>query len=105
MRKYNKNTNELEAAVCNCCGKSMKIQNGMLLEGICSVDTTWGYFSGKDLEKHEFDLRSDYIVVCGSAGNFGGHGGLEFRAVRHRSGRKGKVQCKEVLRFSRRWMD
>ena len=48
--------NELEAAVCNCCGKSMKIQNGMLLEGICSVDTTWGYFSGKDLEKHEFDL-------------------------------------------------
>ena len=32
MRKYNKNTNELEAAVCNCCGKSMKIQNGMLLE-------------------------------------------------------------------------
>ena len=83
MRKYNKNTNELEAAVCNCCGKSMKIQNGMQLEGICSVDTlwwfffvlvlfffvfgmllegscsvdtTWGYFSGKDLEKHEFDL-------------------------------------------------
>lgn len=56
MRKYNKNTNELEAAVCNCCGKSMKIQNGMLLEGICSVNTTWGYFSGKDLEKHEFDL-------------------------------------------------
>ena len=56
MRKYNKNTNELEAAVCNCCGKSMKIQNGMLLEGICSVDTIWGYFSGKDLEKHEFDL-------------------------------------------------
>lgn len=56
MRKYNKNTNELEAAVCNCCGKSMKIQNGMLLEGICSVDMTWGYFSGKDLEKHEFDL-------------------------------------------------
>ena len=40
----------------SCCGKSMKIQNGMLLEGICSVDTTWGYFSGKDLEKHEFDL-------------------------------------------------
>ena len=56
MRKYNKNTNELEAAVCNCCGKSMKIQNGMLLEGICSVDTIWGYFSGKDLEKHESDL-------------------------------------------------
>ena len=61
MRKYNKNTNELEAAVCNCCGKSMKIQNGMLLEGICSVDTAhfdvaWDYFSEKDGEVHHFDL-------------------------------------------------
>ena len=41
MRKYNKNTNEQEAA---------------LLEGICAGDTTWGYFSGTDLEKHEVDL-------------------------------------------------
>lgn len=55
MRKYNKNTNELEAAVCNCCGKSMKIQNGMLLEDLLGRHDV-GYFSGKDLEKHEFDL-------------------------------------------------
>ena len=47
MRKYNKNTNELEAAVCNCCGKSMKIQNGMLLEGICSVTRRGGTFPGR----------------------------------------------------------
>ena len=56
MRKYNKNTNELEAAVCNCCGKSMKIQNGMLLEGICLGRHDVGVLFRKDLEKHEFDL-------------------------------------------------
>ena len=36
--------------------KSMKIQNGMLLEGICSVDTTWGTFPGRTWKRHEFDL-------------------------------------------------
>ncbi len=57
MRKYNKNTKMSWKRRCvTAAEKSMKIQNGMLLEGICSVDTTWGYFSGKDLEKHEFDL-------------------------------------------------
>ena len=70
MRKYNKNTNELEAAVCNCCGKSMKIQNGMLLEGICSVDTTWGYFSGKDLEKQS--------LICARSATIGLHCRLRF---------------------------
>lgn len=56
MRKYREGTKELELAVCNCCGRTLKIQNGMLQEGICSVDTVWGYFSGKDLENHTFDL-------------------------------------------------
>ena len=45
MRKYDKKTNELELAVCNCCGKQLLIENGVLKEGICSVDVTWGYFS------------------------------------------------------------
>ena len=31
MRKYNKNTNELEAAVCNCCGKSMNQINPCII--------------------------------------------------------------------------
>ena len=56
MRRYNRITKELERAVCNCCGKELRIEKGMLMEGICSVDTTWGYFSGHDLEHHTFDL-------------------------------------------------
>lgn len=56
MREYQKNTNELLRAVCNCCGRELKVQNGILMEGICSVDTDWGYFSSKDLERHSFDL-------------------------------------------------
>ena len=59
MRKYNKNTNELETAVCNCCGKQLLIEKGILKEGICSVDVTWGYFSRKDTSIHHFDLCED----------------------------------------------
>ena len=56
MRKYNKNTGELEQAVCNCCGKKLLVENGILKEGICSVDVEWGYFSNKDTMIHRFDL-------------------------------------------------
>ena len=56
MRKYNKKTKELEMAVCNCCGKQLLVEKGILKEGICPVDVTWGYFSGKDTTIHHFDL-------------------------------------------------
>ena len=56
MRKYNKSTGELEAAVCNCCGKSLMVEKGIVKEGICSVDVDWGYFSEKDTMSHHFDL-------------------------------------------------
>ena len=56
MRKYNKSTGELETAVCNYCGKKMLVEQGIVKEGICSVDVDWGYFSGKDTMSHHFDL-------------------------------------------------
>lgn len=56
MRTYDKTTNQLITAVCNCCGKPLSINNGMLMEGICSIDNSWGYFSNKDMEHHSFDL-------------------------------------------------
>ena len=56
MRKYNKSTGELETAVCNCCGKKMLVEQGIVKEGICSVDVDCGYFSGKDTMSHHFDL-------------------------------------------------
>ena len=56
MRKYRKDTKELERAVCNCCGKELLVENGILKEGICPVDVAWGYFSNKDTMIHHFDL-------------------------------------------------
>ena len=90
MRKYNKNTNELEAAVCNCCGKNMKIQNGMLLEGICSVDTTWGYFSGKDLDSMS--------LICARSVTIGLRHRLRFRR-RFRRIWKVRACLKRLSRF------
>jgi len=55
MRKYTK-SGELLRAVCNCCGKELKVENGILKEGIFSAENIWGYFSDKDGESHCFEL-------------------------------------------------
>lgn len=55
MRKYGEN-NQLMEANCNCCKKSLKIQNGIITEGVFSVEYAFGYFSRKDEEIHKFDL-------------------------------------------------
>lgn len=55
MRKYSE-TNQLMEAVCNCCKKSLKVQNGIITEGVFSVEYAFGYFSSKDEEIHKFDL-------------------------------------------------
>ena len=42
------------------------VQMGIRKEGICSVDTDWGYFSGKDGERHQFDLCEEcYDLLVG----------------------------------------
>ena len=55
MRKYDEN-NQLVEANCNCCKKSLKIQNGIITEGVFSVEYAFGYFRKKDEEIHKFDL-------------------------------------------------
>ena len=55
MRKYDEKHTLLEAT-CNCCKKSLKIQNGIITEGVFSVEYAFGYFSAKDEEIHKFDL-------------------------------------------------
>ena len=55
MRKYTK-SGALLQAVCNCCGKQLKVENGILKEGIFSARNIWGYFSDKDMEVHSLDL-------------------------------------------------
>ena len=54
MKKYE--NGRLIKVVCNQCGREIKTEADMIKEGICSVDTDWGYFSGKDGERHQFDL-------------------------------------------------
>ena len=46
MKKYEgKDTVTLESVYCNRCGKMLKTDKGIVMEGICSVNQLWGYFS------------------------------------------------------------
>ena len=49
-------SNERSTQICNCCGKELKVENGILKEGIFSAENIWGYFSDKDMEVHSLDL-------------------------------------------------
>ena len=55
MRRY-RNGGMLETVICNCWGKKMVVENGILREGAMSIDHMWDYFSEKDGEVHHFDL-------------------------------------------------
>ncbi len=55
MRKYTRN-GQLEAVVCNCCGKKLVVESGIVREGVIMIDHTWDFFSEKDGEIHHFDL-------------------------------------------------
>lgn len=41
---------------CNSCGKSLKVENGILVEDAFEASKEWGYFSGRDMEVHHFNL-------------------------------------------------
>lgn len=57
MRQYvNSDKKNLEKVVCNWCGRDLKLENGVVLEGVFPGEARWGYFSGKDGEIHSFDL-------------------------------------------------
>lgn len=60
MRKYEQNgSNNVTEAMCNMCGRSIKIQNGMITDGVLSIDYKWGYFSDFDGQTHSFDICQD----------------------------------------------
>ena len=60
MRRYEKKTEtELVEAVCNKCGRTLKVENGVLKEGCFSAEVVFGYFSRKDGIIHNFDLCED----------------------------------------------
>lgn len=55
MRKY-KSGGELKSVVCNCCGKKMVVENGILREGAMTINHAWDFFSEKDGEIHHWDI-------------------------------------------------
>lgn len=57
MRQYlDGNNKTLKKVVCNQCGRELKLQNGIVQEGVFQGDARWGYFSKRDGEHHSFDL-------------------------------------------------
>lgn len=57
MRKYKTgNEKKIIDLCCNKCGKSIKVENNIVKEGVFSIDYKWGYFSDMDSEIHSFDL-------------------------------------------------
>ena len=47
----------MASKVCNCCGKEIKEEQGIQKEDVLEIVKDWGYFSGKDLERHR-------LVIC-----------------------------------------
>ena len=57
MRKYeNQKERQVQEILCNCCGRKIRIEKGMVMEGVFYGQVQWGYFSKKDGESHSFDL-------------------------------------------------
>jgi len=44
---------------CNLCGKSLKVENGILKEDAFEATKEWGYFSERDTQVHHFNLCED----------------------------------------------
>lgn len=60
MKKYSDTEEKvLQKVVCNCCGRELPVAAGFVREGLFEAKVTWGYFSGKDGETHDFDLCED----------------------------------------------
>ncbi len=59
QKDKNKASIEKMELSCNCCGKQIKVEGGIIKEGTFSAEITWGYFSNKDGEKDSFTLCED----------------------------------------------
>ena len=50
-------SNEIESrCCCNVCGKTLRVENGLLKEDVFAAVKEWGYFSKRDLEVHQFNV-------------------------------------------------
>lgn len=46
----------LKEVICNCCGRQLLVENGMLKDAAYEGRQAFGYFSHKDGMVHRFDL-------------------------------------------------
>ncbi len=57
MRIYNDEKEMfLQSVICNQCGGTITVVNGMIKEGCLEGTQRFGYFSKKDGQEHHFDL-------------------------------------------------
>lgn len=56
MRKILKTEDVLVEMFCDCCKRKIQVENGIVKEGVFSVDYCWGYFSKKDGQIHSVDI-------------------------------------------------
>lgn len=56
MRKYDSVSNKLVQVVCNSCGKTINVNNEVMLEEVLHVEKHWGFFSNQDGEAQKFDV-------------------------------------------------
>lgn len=57
MRKYTEQMRTPSVEIfCNCCGRQLRTEKDMVLEGVFPGHVQWDYFSEKDGEIHAFDL-------------------------------------------------
>lgn len=47
----------METKKCNCCGKVITAECGIFKEDMLEVVKDWGYFSGKDEQRHR-------LLIC-----------------------------------------
>ena len=55
MRRYG-HGGRLETVISNGCGKKLVVEEGIVREGLLSIDHAWDFFSEKDGEIHHLDL-------------------------------------------------
>lgn len=64
MKKYR--ANEIKNVYCNCCGKELQVEHGIIKEGVFEAEVPWGFFSEKDGEQHDFDMcEACYDLMIG----------------------------------------
>ena len=49
MRQYmEQDKNTIKKIVCNQCGRNLKVEDGIIKEGVFRGEARWGFFSEKD---------------------------------------------------------